>query len=83
MPEPSYAHVTSRVESGALVLTLTDTQVRGDELAGELGIPLGPRIGELLVELAEAQYAGELSTREQSIAYGRRLVAGGERPPQR
>jgi poly(A) polymerase len=48
--------------------------IRGDELAGELGIALGPRVGELLTELAEAQYAGELATREQSIAYARRLV---------
>jgi poly(A) polymerase len=48
--------------------------IRGDELAQELGIPLGPRVGELLSELAEAQYAGELSTREQSLLYGRRLV---------
>ncbi len=31
---------------------------RGDELAHELGIPLGPRVGELLEELAAAQYAG-------------------------
>ncbi len=57
--------------------------IRGDELAEELGIPLGPRVGELLVELAEAQYAGELSTREQSLAYGRSLVGGGDRPPRR
>ena len=54
--------------------------VRGDELADELGIPLGPRVGQLLEELAEAQYAGELSTREQSLTYGRSLLARGERP---
>jgi hypothetical protein len=57
--------------------------VRGDELAAELGIPLGPRVGELLSELAEAQYAGELSTREEALAYGRSLVSGGDRPPAR
>ncbi len=57
--------------------------IRGDELAEELGIPLGPQVGELLVELAEAQYAGELSTREQSVAYGRSLFARGDRPPPR
>ena len=55
--------------------------IRGDELAGELGIPLGPRIGELLLALAEAQYAGEVSTREQSLAYGRSLLGRGDRPP--
>ncbi|HYM56100.1 MAG TPA: HDIG domain-containing protein [Solirubrobacteraceae bacterium] len=48
--------------------------LRGDELAGELGIATGPRIGELLAGLAEAQYAGELTTREQAIEYARRLL---------
>lgn len=43
--------------------------LRGDELAAELGIELGPRIGDLLSELAEAQYAGEIATREQALAY--------------
>jgi poly(A) polymerase len=45
--------------------------VRGDELAAELGIGLGPRVGELLEVLAEAQYAGEVRTREQAVAYAR------------
>src|SRR5205809_405703 len=36
MPEPAYAHLTSRVENGVLVLTLTDPQVRGDDLAEAL-----------------------------------------------
>ena len=49
--------------------------LRGDELAEALGIPAGPRIGELLAQLAEAQYAGELATREQALAYARGLVA--------
>ena len=34
--------------------------LRGDELARELGIATGPRVGELLGELSEAQYAGEV-----------------------
>ncbi len=54
--------------------------IRGDELAGELGIPLGPLVGELLAEVAEAQYAGELSTREQSVIYCRSLIAKGDPP---
>jgi hypothetical protein len=50
--------------------------LRGDELAAELGIALGPRVGELLGELARAQYTGEVSTREQAIAFARgRVVA--------
>jgi poly(A) polymerase len=50
--------------------------LRGDELASDLGIPTGPRVGELLEELAAAQYAGELDTREQAFAYASRLAAG-------
>jgi poly(A) polymerase len=45
--------------------------LRGDDLAGALGIPTGPRVGELLEELAEAQYAGEVSTPAQALAYAR------------
>ncbi|MCW3069896.1 MAG: polynucleotide adenylyltransferase/metal dependent phosphohydrolase [Solirubrobacterales bacterium] len=47
--------------------------LRGDELASELGITTGPRVGEILRELAAAQYAGELATREQAIAHARSL----------
>jgi poly(A) polymerase len=43
--------------------------LRGDELGSHLGIAPGPRVGELLAELAEAQYAGEIATREQAFAY--------------
>jgi len=50
--------------------------VRGDDLAGELGIAEGPRLGQLLEELAEAQYAGEVATREQALAYARGRAAG-------
>src|SRR6202043_1809289 len=42
--------------------------LRGDELAKALGIPLGPRVGELLEELACAQYSGIVGTREQALA---------------
>jgi poly(A) polymerase len=45
--------------------------VRGDELAHEIGVEPGPRLGEMLEALAEAQYAGELQTREQALAYAR------------
>jgi poly(A) polymerase len=50
--------------------------VRGDELARELGIPEGPRLGELLEELAAARYAGEIATRAQALDYARRFLAG-------
>ena len=46
--------------------------LRGDELARELGIAPGPRVGELLEALACAQYAGAVSTREQAVAFARK-----------
>jgi poly(A) polymerase len=53
---------------------------RGDELARELEIPLGPRVGELLEELARAQYAGELRTRAQALDFARALLDTRMRP---
>jgi poly(A) polymerase len=49
--------------------------LRGDELGSHLDIAPGPRIGALLAELAEAQYAGEITTREQAFAYVEGRVA--------
>ncbi len=48
--------------------------VRGDELAAELGLATGPRLGELLGELEEAAWAGEISTRDEAIAHARGLL---------
>jgi putative nucleotidyltransferase with HDIG domain len=47
--------------------------LRGDELASELGIALGPEVGRLLAELEGAVFAGEVSTREQAVVYARRV----------
>jgi putative nucleotidyltransferase with HDIG domain len=47
--------------------------LRGDELAAALGLEQGPEVGELLAELEAAQYAGEVSTREQAVERARRL----------
>jgi putative nucleotidyltransferase with HDIG domain len=49
--------------------------IRGDELARELGIEPGPELGRLLAELTEAVYAGEVTTRDEAVAAGRRLIA--------
>jgi putative nucleotidyltransferase with HDIG domain len=51
--------------------------LRGDELGRELGIPPGPELGELLAEVAAAQYAGEVSTSLQALAHARGRVRGG------
>jgi poly(A) polymerase len=48
--------------------------IRGDELARELGIATGPRVGELLVAITRAQYAGEVSTPEQALACAREIA---------
>ncbi len=48
---------------------------RGDELARELGLEPGPRIGQLLAELQAAQYAGEIATRAQALAHARAQLA--------
>jgi poly(A) polymerase len=45
----------------------------GDELASELGIEPGPELGSLLARLEEAVYAGEVSSREEAVAYARRV----------
>jgi hypothetical protein len=48
--------------------------VRGDELARELGIAPGPRLGELLAQLEEDRYAGAIRTREDAIRRARELT---------
>jgi poly(A) polymerase len=51
-----------------------DPLVRGDELVAELGVSAGPEVGRLLGELAEAQFVGEVSTREEALDRARRLL---------
>ena len=48
--------------------------IRGDELARELGLRPGPRLGELLAALEEARYAGEIATREDALRLARELA---------
>jgi hypothetical protein len=52
-----------------------DALWRGDELAHALEIPLGPRIGQLLEELAASRYAGEIATREQALEHARDVLS--------
>jgi putative nucleotidyltransferase with HDIG domain len=47
--------------------------LRGDELVAELGVSEGPELGELLRELEAAQYAGEVATRDDAVAFARSL----------
>jgi len=45
--------------------------LRGDELAAAVGLRPGPVLGELLAELATAQYAQEVGTAEQAVVHAR------------
>ena len=47
--------------------------LRGDELAEELGIEPGPDLGQLIHELEEASYAGEVTNADQAVEYARKL----------
>jgi poly(A) polymerase len=47
--------------------------LRGDDLAGELDMAPGPEIGALLARLEEAAFTGEATTRDEAIAFARRL----------
>jgi poly(A) polymerase len=57
--------------------------LRGDELARALGIPTGPRLGELLEAIAEARFAGEVTTREEAVELARALLGVPTEPPSR
>jgi poly(A) polymerase len=48
--------------------------IRGDELARALEIRRGPELGRLLAVIAEARYAGEITTADEAIALARTLV---------
>jgi len=53
--------------------------VRGDELSSALGIAPGPVLGELLHELEEASYAGEISSRNEAIEHARQQIEHGRK----
>ncbi|MEA3345261.1 MAG: hypothetical protein U9Q78_03315 [Chloroflexota bacterium] len=46
----------------------------GHAVMSELGLETGPKVGELLAALREAQAAGEVRTREEALAFLRRLA---------
>ena len=49
--------------------------VDGYDIMKSFGLSPGPRIGELLDAVKEAQASGEITDREQAIAYIRKLIA--------
>lgn len=48
--------------------------VRGDRLARAIGLRPGPQLGQLLSELEEAAFAGELEGEEQAVQRARELL---------
>jgi poly(A) polymerase len=48
--------------------------IRGDELATELQLEPGPQLGRLLAEVEAAQFAGEVTSREQALTLARGLL---------
>lgn len=47
--------------------------IPGDELAAEIGIEPGPELGRIIGEVEAAVYAGEVTGRDDAIAFARRL----------
>ncbi len=50
--------------------------VRGDQLARAIGLRPGPEIGQILRELEEASFAGEIASTDEAIERARELLAG-------
>lgn len=81
-PEQWVAHVAYtgwilRQRTERVSLVKPRRLVTGNDLMSELGLSPGPELGRILKELAEAEAAGEVTTREQAICYARTLVAEG------
>ncbi len=53
------------------------TLIDGHTLIKQLHLAPGPRVGELLEAIREAQAAGEVTTRKEAIAFARKFIATG------
>jgi poly(A) polymerase len=69
------AHVELAREMLAVEPGPAEPLIRGDELARELGIAPGPRLGELLAQLEEDRFAGAVGTREEAVQRARELLS--------
>lgn len=49
----------------------------GDELAAKLGIEPGPKLGELMAELAAARFAGEIDDANEAVEHARSFLEAG------
>ena len=70
--------IAAHVELAREMLTVepppAEPLIRGDDLARELGIARGPKLGELLAQLEEDRFAGAVATRDDAIARARDLL---------
>lgn len=48
--------------------------VSGNDLMAELGLPQGPRVGELIEAIREAQATGQVTTRQEALELARRAL---------
>lgn len=51
--------------------------VKGEDLMAVLALPPSKKVGELLEKITEAQVSGEVTSREEAIAYAARLLSNG------
>jgi poly(A) polymerase len=68
------AHIELARDMLAIEPPPAEPLIRGDELARELGIARGPKLGELLTQLDEDRFAGTITTRDQAVARARELL---------
>jgi poly(A) polymerase len=53
---------------------VTPVLLNGHDLQREFGLLPGPRLGELLAELREAQAAGEVGSRDEALKHIERII---------
>jgi len=54
--------------------------INGYDIMKSLGLEPGPKIGELLEAVREAQVSGEIQDREEALSFVKRVIAAGELP---
>ncbi len=76
-----HLRIAGELLSEALRWPLESTRpplVRGDELARELDVPPGPALGRMLDEIAQARFAGEISTHSDALDLAWRMLEADE-----
>ena len=72
------AHVL-REHDGPSATPRTGKLLNGHDILKTFGLEPGPRIGQLLESLREAQAAGEITDRQQAVDYIRQMLYGPDR----